>query len=179
MNPRMEHPRKDTLGRGTPSRCVMLCFGVMGLLLTHCAGSADPRLPGGADNSGMLNVKAPLTENSDGVMPEACNGVSERGTCYAGEAIFCDLSVRRLLRINCKALGKDCVVDPEKGAQCAMPPEAVDACQGITEDGQCNGSTLQYCYDGELETSECSDYPGYACQVDTCYPGGAACCPAS
>ncbi|MGE3546564.1 MAG: hypothetical protein AB7L28_21740 [Kofleriaceae bacterium] len=115
-----------------------------------------------------------------------CNGVTERGECKAGTAVRCDLVTGTLIRTDCPALGKTCVVENERGAECQVigggpdnPNTTGGVCgNGISEEGICVGTMAVWC-DAESMSTQSWDCGARAmtCGVNVCGDGVQCCNP--
>ncbi|MEM6289945.1 MAG: hypothetical protein AAGA54_01730 [Myxococcota bacterium] len=137
----------------------------LGLALGGCEEAPAAR-PTGA-NDPIVQMEPPKPDDGAGTAP-GCDGVTEAGTCSANAALYCDLQRGTLSRVDCAALGQDCVVDSRRGATCITAP------QNIPDGGICAENIAFWSQDGILRRWDCSAEAA-ACQVDGC-SAGAFCC---
>ncbi|MBX3159700.1 MAG: hypothetical protein KF773_27265 [Deltaproteobacteria bacterium] len=163
------------------------------LLLAACVGQA----PEGGDDEPPPRIKEPPTPKGTGSTAAGCEGVTDLGKCEDGVALTCDVDAGALRRKDCKALGKACVMDPQRGAKCDVAPEGAGAngsCGSFDNDGTCSadGKTATWCgTDGQLIVWNCTQQlegmgglggAGWTCQFNKpngfpgafCYEGGAS-----
>jgi hypothetical protein len=154
------------------------------LLFAACVGAA----PNGGDDDPPPRIKEPPTPKGTGSTAAGCEGVTDLGKCDEGIALTCDLDAGALRQKNCKALGKACVMDPQRGAKCDTVPDGAGTdgtCGNIDNDGFCSadGATATWCgTDGQLVVWNCTQQlegmgglggAGWGCVDDKAggYPG--------
>lgn len=152
------------------------------LVAIGCAGGAPP-VADDDDQPPPPHVKKPPTPKDGSSTVAGCEGITEAGSCQDGVAVTCDLGAGEVRRKDCKALGKSCVVDTQRGAMCEVPAGAggggTEACGGVTFEGTCGGDknqTATWCDTDTQQTIvwDC-DAEGKKCEVNTCGIG-AFCC---
>jgi hypothetical protein len=111
-----------------------------------------------------------------------CDGVTARGECQSGAAVYCDIERGMLRRVDCAALGESCVLDTVRGAVCediSTRSVAETPCDsGVSETGFCSDNTAVYCdTSGDEPVTRVWDCGAsdMACVVDGC-ADGAYCC---
>lgn len=162
-------------------RQVIFTF-VIGLAACN-TGPSDGGTGPGAD-AAPIKVKTPPQPKEGTGSVDACNGVTARGECQDGVAVYCDLQREAIRKIDCKAQSRDCIVDSGRGAICktlsddgAPPPDPSSLCDsGVTAAGFCTGTTAVWCDESAKQTVawDCAT-EGLTCQTDTCRDGSFCC----
>jgi hypothetical protein len=157
-------------------RCALVAIALAAL---GGCGPADPS--GGRSDASPITLKKPPGSKDGNSSAPACDGVPARGECQAGAAVYCDLEREELRRVDCRALGRQCVMDPGRGAVCesisAPGGGSGGACNnGVDYAGFCTGDTAIWCDEEEAATYawHCPS-SGLSCQTDAC-ADGAYCC---
>tara|TARA_R110002096_G_scaffold16898_10_gene58009 strand:+ start:20094 stop:21287 length:1194 start_codon:yes stop_codon:yes gene_type:complete len=158
------------------------------LLATACSSKIGNPQEGATDARPIDFRDPPEPKEGSGTSP-GCEGVTARGECQQGSAVYCDLDRGRLRRVDCEALGQNCILDISRGAICKSLEEqdtgagsgAASQCSdtGISEKGFCTSAgEAVYCDTSGTEavtrTWDCSA-AGKTCGVDSC-ADGAFCC---
>jgi hypothetical protein len=87
--------------------------------------------------------------------PDACMGVTYAGECQGDTLRYCYGGA--IQTIDCAASGGHCgYQDAATGYNCLLQAPPADMCGGVTYEGQCNGNVLEYCYNGAIETTDCT-----------------------
>jgi hypothetical protein len=164
----------------TPSTLARIALAaLLAVLAFGCAG----QLPDDGDDEPAPKVKQPPAPKDGSGTVAGCDGIPESGVCQDGVAVYCDLENAELRRKDCKALGKSCVVDGQRGAMCETVTGGGggnSTCDtGVTFEGTCggaNGQTATWCDPGSNQTIvwNCAA-DGLSCQIDDC-GFGAFCC---
>ena len=123
-------------------------FGLLVSVLIGCAGGT-PQVTGDDDDQPPPPTvkQPPAPKDGSGTAPN-CDGIPESGQCQDGVAVYCDVGNDVLLRKDCSALGKSCIVDTTVGAKCEVAGTGGTggACDnGLTNDGMCEGNTATWC----------------------------------
>lgn len=84
---------------------------------------------------------------------ESCGDVSALGRCVRNTAEICQVGA--LVRVDCRATGKDCAMTGE-GPVCRAP--SADACR--SDPPRCEGEVLRQCRDGEFVRFDCMALAG-------------------
>jgi hypothetical protein len=147
----------------TPSGCGDLSFSGQcdGDVLSWCEGgkiktydcAANGKTCGYQDDSVGHNciAGAPVTQ------PAGCGDVSYEGKCDGETLVWCEKDV--VMTYNCAGVGKTCgYQDTNTGYNCIVPDAASpdDPCGGITYQGKCSGSVLEWCENGAVKTFDCA-----------------------
>jgi hypothetical protein len=142
-------------------------------------GDGEP----GADAS-PIKVKTPPQPKEGTGTNDACEGVTARGECREGVAVYCDLQREAIRKIDCKAQSRDCLVDSGRGAICkelagsgAPPPDPSSECEsGVTPAGFCTGTTAVWCDETSKQTVawDCAT-ENLTCQTNACRDGSYCC----
>ncbi len=158
------------------------------LVSASCTSKIGNSQEGTADAQ-PIEVRDPPEPKEGSGTAVGCEGVSARGECQQGSAVYCDLDRGRLRRVDCEALGKNCILDIGRGAVCKSLEESdtgegsgsASACTdtGISETGFCTtADEAVYCDTSGAEpvtrTWDCSS-EGMTCGVGDCAEG-AFCC---
>ena len=162
-------------------------FACLAILIAGCSTTIGDSVEGATDARTIDYRNPPEQKEGSGTSP-GCEGATARGDCQQGSAVSCDLDRGRLLRIDCEALGEQCVLDVSRGALCKSLEEdtgpgsgAASPCAdtGISEKGFCTttGEAI-YCDNTQAaavtRTWDC-EAAGKTCAVDECAQG-AFCC---
>lgn len=166
----------------------MRFLAVVLVFLAGCSTTIGESPKGTADARPIDFRDPPEPKEGSGTSP-GCEGVTARGECQQGTAVYCDLERGRLRRVDCEALGQNCILDIARGAICQSLDEqdtgegsgAASACTdtGISETGFCTtaGSAV-YCDTAGAQpvtkTWDCTA-AGMTCGVGDCATG-AYCC---
>lgn len=157
------------------------------LFLAACSSSIDKSPEGTADASPIKFREPSKPKEGTGTSP-GCDGVSARGECQQATAVYCDLDRDQVRRVDCEALGENCIVDVARGAVCdkvdeedpGNTPTSPCSDTGVSVAGFCTSSSAVYC-DTEgaqpVTTTWDCEAEGMVCGVGTCYDDGASCCP--
>jgi hypothetical protein len=161
-------------------------FALLIILLSGCSTSIGDSQMGSADARPIDFRETPDEKEGAGTAP-GCDGITARGECQQGTAVYCDLERGRKRTVDCDALGKDCILDIGRGARCSKTPEdpgpgtgEASPCAQVSEAGFCNDGTAVYCDttgDAPITvTMKCADF-GKTCEVaqEGC-AAGAFCC---
>lgn len=117
---------------------VQYCDNENGLITLSCLNGTSCQT--GPD--GFVNC----TANTD-----PCNGIDENGICDKNVALICN---NGKLHENACSTGTTCGRKQDGRVDC-IPDSPATGCGSITEDGTCNGNTLQYCDNNELKQEKC------------------------
>ena len=86
-------------------------------------------------------------------VPTDCGDLTWEGACNDDVSEWCDLLGQKH-SVDCGAQGQECqYLGPESGYFCWDEAE----CQGHTYRGDCEGTVLTWCEDGEVYTQDCAD----------------------
>ncbi len=153
-----------------------------------CSTSIGGAQEGTTDARSIDYRELPDPKEGTGTSP-GCEGVTARGECQQGSAVYCDLDRGRLRRVDCEALGQSCILDISRGAVCKNLEEqdpagpGASACSdtGISEQGFCTSAgEAVYCDTSGsapvTRTWNCTA-AGMTCGIDNC-AHGAFCCDA-
>ena len=129
-------------------------FALLIILLAGCSTSIGDSQEGVADARPIDFRETPDQKEGAGTAP-GCDGVTARGECQQGTAVYCDLERGRKRTVDCQALAQDCILDIGRGAVCKSLQEdtsegggAASPCKdtGISEIGFCTADgTAVYC----------------------------------
>ncbi|MGE0551427.1 MAG: hypothetical protein AB7R00_30510 [Kofleriaceae bacterium] len=160
-------------------------LGALFAVVAGCMDSPPPDGgPGKMDTGPTIHETTPPPKGG-GETATGCNGVTERGECKAGAAVRCDLVTGKLIRTECAALNKTCVVENERGAECQTlggggtdGPTSGPCGNGISEDGVCVSSMAVWCDAESMTTAsfDCGAY-GMTCGSGVCAEGVTCCNP--
>lgn len=126
------------------------------ILLSGCSTSIGDSQEGTADASPIDFRETPEEKEGAGTAP-GCDGITARGECQQGAAVYCDLERGRKRTVDCMALGQNCILDIGRGA----------GCQSLEEDTGTGSGTDSPCKDtGISETGFCTA-DGTAVYCDT------------
>ena len=124
------------------------------LLAAGCSTSIGDSQEGTVDARPIDFRETPDEKEGTGTAP-GCDGITARGECQQGTAVYCDLERGRKRTVDCQALGQDCILDIGRGAVCKSLQEdtgtgsgAESPCTdtGISEIGFCTADgTAVYC----------------------------------
>ncbi len=93
----------------------------------------------------------------------SCNGETYAGHCEGDDVIWCDNG--QVIEAHCAVAGEVCAwSDADSFYGCVAPSPT--GCNGVTYNGNCNGSTAEWCANNALFDLACGDYGG-VCQVDS------------
>jgi hypothetical protein len=93
----------------------------------------------------------------------SCNGETYAGHCEDDDVIWCDNG--QVIEAHCASAGEVCAwSDADSFYGCVAPSPT--GCNGVTYNGNCNGSTAEWCANNALFDLACGDYGG-VCQVDS------------
>lgn len=162
-------------------------LALLAILLAGCSSTIGESSEGTADARPIDFREPPEPKEGSGTRP-GCEGVTARGECQQGTAVYCDLDRGRLRQVDCEALGQNCIVDIGRGAVCKTVEEdtgegsgAASACSdtGISETGFCSSEgAAVYCDTSGAapvtRTWDCAS-EGMTCGVGECAEG-AFCC---
>jgi len=156
---------------------VSLIFG-----LAACGGGAGGPGNGGDLDASPIKVKTPPQPKEGTGTAAACGGVTARGECQDGTAVYCDLQRESIRKIDCKAQSRECLVDSGRGAICKElvgtgTPDPNSPCQsGVSTAGFCTGDTAVWCDDESKQTVawDCAA-DSLSCQTSTCRDGSFCC----
>jgi hypothetical protein len=166
----------------------MRYFALLAILLAGCSSKIGNPQEGTTDARPIDFRDPPEPKEGSGTSP-GCEGVTARGECQQGSAVYCDLDRGRLRRVDCEALGQNCILDISRGAVCKSLEEqdtgsgsgAASQCSdtGISENGFCTtAGEAVYCDTTGTEpvtrTWDCAA-AGKTCAVGDCAEG-AFCC---
>ncbi|MCP4447186.1 MAG: hypothetical protein GY811_17830 [Myxococcales bacterium] len=166
----------------------MRYFALLAILLAACSSKIGDNQPGAAD-ARPIDFRDPPEPKEGSGTAAGCNGVTARGECTQGTAVRCELDRGRLRRVDCRALGQNCILDISHGAVCKSLEEedtgegsgAASACTdtGTSEAGFCTTAGVAvYCDttgdEPVTRTWNCSDN-NMTCGVGDCREG-AFCC---
>jgi len=167
-----------------------VCFGDSGGPSMRITPAGDARVIGalswgdescvGRDRFTRTDLARSWIEEWTGPTPSAgprpCGNVTAQGVCNptGTTAQWCDGSV---LQVDTCAAGTGCGWDQGvSGWRCI--PQGVNACDGVTAYGACDGQALSWCDRGTLRTRPCdvcgercvlaSEAQGYACITSNC-----------
>jgi len=105
--------------------------------------------------------------------PSQCDGVSDTGTCNGDLLTFC--SRGNVRTVDCSRRGQTCLPEGERyrcgGVASGGQP---DTCNGVPDEGVCDGETLRFCKNGQPDEYDCAA-GGMSCKSD----GSSAKCEAS
>ena len=143
---------------------------VIGLVAGACGGS-----PQGseevADAAPIMLKRLPQSKQGTGTL-EACDGTTARGECRDGVAVFCDLQREQLSSVRCRDMGRECIVDAARGAQCAKKaePEEIDSCTDGVARWMDDETDVVQQWDCEGEDLVCGEdvcvHGAFCCTVD-------------
>ncbi len=86
-------------------------------------------------------------------VPTDCGELTYEGACDGAVAQWCDVMGQKHTQ-DCAELGQPCqYLGPESGYWCFD----AEACQGYDYRGQCDGTVLTWCEDGEVFSQDCAD----------------------
>ncbi len=138
------------------------------LFSAGCVAQNNGPLPA-ADASAIKVQKPPTDEKTDQTAPE-CGSITSKGKCDKGVAITCNVTRRELVRRDCDALGKDCVIDMVRGAMCLT----VEQKENLDSETTCPGDKMDaegVCIDGVAIFCDMKRAPGtinvWKCKSDT------------
>jgi hypothetical protein len=155
----------------------MRALGLLTLILAAagCAASDPPAANDADAGDAPPRIKRPPTpKDGAGTAPE-CDGVTERGSCADGTAVACvlDGDHGELRRKDCRALGKSCIEDSDRGAMCETIAGGPDGagCGDVTFEGRCEDSTAIWCSEDTIHRWSCagsvdSEGAPLACEVN-------------
>ena len=132
------------------------------LIAFGCAGAPPPTL-GDDTNDPPPKVKEPPTPKDGSNTANGCDGITERGVCKDGVAENCEIDgdTGVLRRKDCRALGKNCIEDQDRGAICeavaGSGPDTGTACGSVTAEGECDGDTAIWCSENTIKRWECGN----------------------
>lgn len=162
----------------------MRAIGLLTIILiaVGCAGSVPPTTSDDDDEPAPKIKEPPTPKDGSSTAPE-CNGVTEAGTCKDGIAETCNIDqsgTGELRRKDCRALGKSCVQDQQRGAVCevvgAPNPNPNDACAGLTFEGKCESNVATWCSENKIHKWDCGmDTAGGALKCEMLEDFGAFC----
>jgi hypothetical protein len=156
-------------------RAIAISFLVV---LFGCAGGA-PTSSGDDDGEPPPKIKEPPMPKDGSSTAPGCDGIPESGACKDGVATYCEITDGNgeLRRKDCRALGKSCIMDGQRGAMCEVVEgpgpggggSGPASCDGVTAEGSCSGQVATWCdpetasiirWDCAAETnSECTVIP--------------------
>jgi hypothetical protein len=88
------------------------------------------------------------------VEPEdPCQGETYAGRCEDNSVIWCENE--QVQSEDCAASDKVCVFDASKQYYACREPEVVDPCNGETFEGRCDGGTVIWCENEEINSLDC------------------------
>ncbi len=165
----------------------MLRFSLLLLVFASCTSTIGKEDPNAVDAKAIDYRVPPEPKDGTGTSP-ACNGVTARGECQQGTAVYCDLDRNRLRNVDCEALGQNCILDVSRGAVCKKVDEDTGGSTGTTsactdtnvsEAGYCTADGIAVFCDTTgaapvTRTWNCGD-DSMTCGVDDCVEG-AFCC---
>lgn len=93
-------------------------LAICGLLAGLAAGCGDDSQARPIDAAAAMDSKLPPPPNGGGMSTSNCQGVPARGECRGNVVLICDTASNMLRRLDCGAMGKQCVVDTQRGATC-------------------------------------------------------------
>ncbi len=163
----------------------MRYLALLTILFAACGGDIGENVDGTVD-ARPIDYRDPPDDPKEGSgTAEGCDGVTARGECDQGSAVYCDLDRGRIRKVDCQALGQNCILDTARGAVCKKleedPGGGSSACTdtGISETGFCTAAgEAVYCdTSGDTpvtRTWNCGDV-NKTCAVGDCATG-AFCC---
>ncbi len=166
----------------------MRLYALLVVLLAGCSTTIGESPQGTADARPIDFREPPEPKEGSGTAP-GCEGVTARGECQDGMAVYCDLERGRLRKVPCEDAGQNCILDVARGAVCQKLDEedtgsgsgAASACTdtGISETGFCTSAgAAVYCdTTGSAPVTRSWDCAsaGMTCGVGQC-ADGAYCC---
>lgn len=130
-------------------------FALLILVLASCSTSNGKSQDGAADARPIDYRETPEPKDGTGTSP-GCDGITARGECQQGSAVYCDLDRGRKRSVDCEALGQNCILDIGRGAVCKSVEQEPG---GITTDSACKDTNIS-------ETGFCTS-TGTAVYCDT------------
>ena len=87
-----------------------------------------------------------------------CGDLTYEGECNGATLSYCHEGARKI-EIDCAAdYGLGCgFVNGEIGFAC-KPDATTDSCGDVTYEGECDGTSLKWCEDGQVYEADCADY---------------------
>ena len=82
-----------------------------------CSNEIGNSQEGTADGRPIEFRETPEPKDGTGTAP-GCDGITARGECQQGAAVYCDLDRGRKRTVDCEALGQNCIIDIGRGAVC-------------------------------------------------------------
>jgi hypothetical protein len=99
-----------------------------------------------------------LEDEPDPVDPDPCQGESWEGRCDGSSVVWCEND--QVYRQDCSSTAKECAFAAEQGYYaCVEPtpePEPQDPCAGETFEGRCDGQTVVWCENDQVQQQNCA-----------------------
>ena len=151
----------------------MRSYALLFVLVAGCSSSVGGDTA--RDDASPISFTEPPEPKGGDETAAACNGVTVSGTCDDGNAVKCDVATNKLNSRDCRAIGRECVLDVTDGAVCkeltANPctdPSGSTCSAGVATFCDKTGAT------DVVRTWECASNDK-TCALDEC-KDGAYCC---
>jgi len=95
---------------------------------------------------------------------DPCQGETYAGRCEDNQVIWCENE--EIHNQDCTAEGKVCLFDEDKQYYACREAEEIDPCNGETFAGRCDGDTVIWCEDEQVNSIDCASH-GADCGYDS------------